>query len=104
MTGTARAIIVVAALCVGIWGLYRVFTRWESSVPTATHAADEMLGCPFVADQETSVFHKRRCKLLGGKAVPKKSGSDNSRGNLVGYDTPRDARADNYHPCDHCNP
>ena len=104
MAGTARAMVIVAALCAGVWGLYRVFARWGSDVPTPTHAADEMLGCPYVADQETGVFHKRRCKLLENRAVPKQAGSDNSRGYLVGYDARKAARDDGYHPCDQCDP
>jgi hypothetical protein len=99
-----RNLVLIAVVCAGGWGLVRLFSRWQERVPTPTHAATQVLGHPYLGDQETGIFHRRRCPAINPRGqrstFPKKAQAEH----LVGFHSRADAIEAGYYPCEECNP
>jgi len=99
-----RRLVLIGLLCLGGWGLIHVFSRWQSRVPTRSHAATEVLGHPYLADRETNIFHHRRYHLTCSGGDHRGSSKKNSSERFVGFNSRAEAIEAGYYPCEECDP
>ena len=99
-----KHLVLIGLLCLGGWGLMRVFSGWQSRVPTRSHAATAVLGHAYLADPETNIFHRRRCHLVCSGGERSRFAKKQHAERLVGFESRADAIEAGYFPCEECKP
>ena len=79
-----KHLVLIGLLCLGGWGLMRVFS--------------------YLADPETNIFHRRRCHLVCSGGKRSRFTKKQHREGLVGFESRADAIEAGYFPCEECKP
>lgn len=99
-----RYLVLIGLLCLGGWGLMRVFTAWRARVPQPANAATQVLGHPYLGDRDSGFFHRRRCSVTNGGSERSRFTRRQNAEHLVGFESRADAIEAGYYPCEECDP
>jgi len=104
MLKNVRYLLLLALVCAAGWGLMRLFTSWRERVPQPAHAATQVLGLPYLGDQDTWIFHRRSCPIINPEGPRSRFSKREHAEHLVGFQSRADAIEAGYYPCEECKP